>query len=84
MFSEFSESSKGYLPLFVLIPVNDFRTYGVDLLEKSLFFKSLFSCRFSMVSEMDLIFGQKKFLVSQPWLCQNKTPKFDLLTLLNN
>ena len=30
----------------------------------------------------DLIFCQKKFLPAGAWWCQNKTPKFDLLTLL--
>jgi len=57
---------------------------GVDLLEKSLFFKSLFSSSFSARCEGDLIFCQKKILLSQAWLCQNKTPKFDPLTLMNN
>jgi len=84
MFSELSESQKEYLPAFCLILVNVFRMDGVDLLEKSLFFKSLFSSRFSVVSVEELIFCQKKILLISPWLCQNKTIKFDLLTLMNN
>jgi hypothetical protein len=34
------------------------------------------------VFTMELIFCQKKILPPAAWWCQNKTPKFDLLTLL--
>ncbi len=43
MFSEFSESFNRGLPVFGLILVNVFKLAGVGQMEKSLFFKPLFS-----------------------------------------
>ena len=55
---------------------------GLGNFEKSLFFRPLFFTTFPVFSIGDLIFCQKKILLSWAWFCQNKTFKFDLLTLL--
>jgi hypothetical protein len=60
------------------------KNWGVGYGEKGLFFRPLFFAPFLPGSDGELIFCQKKFLLVEAWFCQNKTTKFDLLTLMNN
>jgi len=84
LFSELFESSKAFFLFFAFTLARFFNPGGLDGWEKSLFFRPLLLGPFPAFCYRQLIFCQKKILVKAVWFCQNKTTKFELLTLLNN